>query len=79
MLDSIGYLIPASLKPAVKPGPIDGDSWCLLADNSAATAKLRQLAPRILEHLGRQYPQVKSIRVRTLGELQFNSSHTSTK
>lgn len=69
MLDSIRHLIPAPLMPAVKPGPIDGDTWCLLADNSAVSAKLRQLAPRILEHLAGQNASVKSIRVRTLGEL----------
>jgi hypothetical protein len=47
--------LPAALIPSIRPGPIEGSTWCLLVDNSAVAAKLRQLLPVLqakLNHLG---------------------------
>jgi hypothetical protein len=39
--------LPEALRAHVKPGPIDEESWSLLAANAAIAAKLRQLLPRL--------------------------------
>ncbi|MEJ2803390.1 hypothetical protein WAE61_15995 [Comamonadaceae bacterium PP-2] len=48
---TIEPLIPAMLRPAVRPGPLDGEAWCLLVDSTAVAAKLRQLLPAFEAHL----------------------------
>jgi hypothetical protein len=63
-LKVIESLIPAPLRPAVRPGPIDGASWCLLVDGSAAAAKLRQLLPLFQDRLNSRGWQVTSIRLK---------------
>jgi hypothetical protein len=63
-LKAIESLIPAPLRPAVRPGPIDGASWCLLVDGSAAAAKLRQLLPLFQDKLNSRGWQVTSIRLK---------------
>ncbi|MCY7308701.1 MAG: hypothetical protein LH632_21720 [Rhodoferax sp.] len=61
---AISPLLPAALRSAVVAGPIDGTSWCLLLDNSAAAAKLRQLLPDLLIRLRAQGWPVESIRLK---------------
>jgi Dna[CI] antecedent, DciA len=63
-LKAVESLIPPSLRSAVKPGPIDGRSWCLLVDNNAAAAKLRQVIPALLNRLGDRGSQITSIRLK---------------
>ena len=65
-LKSIESLIPPTLRSAVKAGPIEGDSWCLLVNGNAAAAKLRQLGPLILASLAAQGWKVTSIRLKIL-------------
>ena len=65
-LKAIETLIPAALRPAVKAGPIDGESWCLLVNGNAASAKVRQLVPLLHSSLLRQGWKVKSIRLKIL-------------
>ncbi len=43
----IAPLLPAALKLAVKPGPLDDTSWVLLAAHASAAAKLRQMLPQL--------------------------------
>jgi len=50
-LQSIQFLIPTKLRSAVFAGPVDGATWCLLVDGSAAMSKVRQLLPVIQAHL----------------------------
>jgi len=40
-------VLPSGLAAHVRPGPLDAESWTLLAANPAVAAKLRQLEPRI--------------------------------
>ena len=63
-LEAVQSLIPAPLRTAVKPGPIDGPAWCLLVDSNAAAAKLRQVVPALLNRLCDRGWQVTSIRLK---------------
>lgn len=66
MLKAIEPLLPETLRSAVKAGPIDGESWCLLVNGNAAAAKTRQLIPLIQTRLLRQGWKVNSIRLKIL-------------
>lgn len=66
--EAIRPLLPAALADHVRPGPIDETGgWCLLAPNTAAAAKLRQLLPlferALLERGGK--PSVIRVRVQS--------------
>lgn len=63
-LHAVQSLIPPALRSAVRPGPIDGPSWCLLVDSNAAAAKLRQVLPALLDRLRERGSQVTSIRLK---------------
>ena len=63
-LNALDGLIPTALRPAIQAGPIDGDAWCLLLDNNAVAAKVRQLLPALLAHLRAQGWEVNSIRLK---------------
>ena len=65
-LKAIEPLLPGNLRSAVKAGPIDGDSWCLLVNGNAAAAKLRQLLPTLQAGLQRQGWRVSNIRLKIL-------------
>ena len=63
-LKAIEMLIPASLRPAVQAGPIEGDSWCLLVKSNAAAAKIRQLRPALQAHLRSRGWEINAIRLK---------------
>ncbi len=63
-LKAIESLIPAPLRPAVKAGPIEGPVWCLILDNNAAAAKIRQLLPAFESHLRVKGWEINSIRLK---------------
>ena len=63
-LAAIQPLIPTLLRRAIRPGPIDGENWCLLVDNSAAASKLRQLLPALQAALNTRGWHVTAIRVK---------------
>lgn len=63
-LKAIEPLIPASLRAAVKAGPIEGSVWCLLLSNNAAAAKIRQILPALEAHLRVKGWDVSSIRLK---------------
>jgi hypothetical protein len=68
-LKAIESSIPAPLRASIRPGPIEGTTWCLLVDGNAAAAKLRQLLPLLVEKLNSRGWEVNSIRLK-LGSLQ---------
>ena len=63
-LRAVEFLIPEALRSAVQPGPIDGSTWCLLVDGNAASAKIRQLLPRLQSHLGGRGCEITAIRLK---------------
>ena len=63
-LKAIQPFIPAPLRASVRAGPIDGTTWCLLVDSSAAAAKLRQLLPVLQSKLNSSGWQVTAIRLK---------------
>ena len=63
-LKAVELLIPAALRSAIRPGPIDGPTWCLLVDSNAAAAKLRQVIPDLLNLLRDRGWQITSIRLK---------------
>ena len=66
---AIEALLPAPLRAAVRPGPIEGTTWCLLVDSNAAAAKVRQLLPLLQRSLISRGYEVTSIRLK-VGSLQ---------
>ena len=63
-LQAILPLIPKALQTCVKAGPIDGMVWCLLVENSASAAKLRQMLPSLESHLRSKGWAIESIRLK---------------
>jgi len=63
-LRAVESLIPGALRSAVKAGPIEGPTWCLLVDSNAAAAKIRQVLPALQSHLRSRGWQVNSIRLK---------------
>lgn len=63
-LQQIRPLIPAAMRPHVLAGPLADGDWCLLVRSTAASTKLRQLLPRLLDRLAELGAPVRSIRVK---------------
>ena len=63
-LKSIEALIPAPLRSAVRAGPIEDTVWCLILDNNAIAAKIRQLLPSLESHLRTKGWDVSAIRLK---------------
>ena len=63
-LQAIQPLIPAGLQSSIKAGPIDGPVWCLIVNNNASAAKIRQLLPAMEALLRNQGWEVNSIRLK---------------
>jgi len=63
-LKSIESLLPGALRRCVRPGPIDGPIWCLLLENNAAAAKIKQLLPALQAHLRSKGWEVNAIRLK---------------
>jgi Dna[CI] antecedent, DciA len=57
-------LIPAGMRPSIQAGPLEDGTWCLLVSNSAAAAKLRQLAPALAAHLRTHGQDVNELRIK---------------
>lgn len=63
-LKAIEALIPVALRQSVKAGPIEGPVWCLILNNNAAAAKIRQILPALESHLRAKGWEVNSIRLK---------------
>ena len=63
-LKSIEALLPSSLRTGVRAGPIEDTVWCLILDNNAVAAKIRQLLPALESHLRTKGWDVSAIRLK---------------
>lgn len=63
-LDTVKLLIPHNLRQHVKAGPIENTEWCLLVASAAASTKLRQLLPSMLQVLKENGLQISAIRIK---------------
>ena len=63
-LKAIETSIPDPLRASIRPGPVEGTTWCLLVDSNAAAAKLRQLLPLLQQKLNRLGWEVTAIRLK---------------
>jgi hypothetical protein len=63
-LQAVRALMPEALWSTIQAGPIDGTSWCILVNNNAVSAKLRQLSPALLAHLRSKGWDVTAIRLK---------------
>lgn len=63
-LQSVEALIPVALRSCVRAGPIEGTVWCLILDNNAIAAKIRQLVPALEAHLRTKGWEVSAIRLK---------------
>ena len=63
-LKAIQPLIPVALQTSIKAGPIDGPVWCVIVDNNAAAAKVRQLLPSFESLLRVKGWEINSIRLK---------------
>jgi len=63
-LEVVRTCLTPAMAAHVQAGPLDDEGWTLLAANSAVSAKLRQLQPRLIEALAEKGLKVSAIRVR---------------
>jgi Dna[CI] antecedent, DciA len=63
-LQAITPLLPPALRSALKAGPIEGSSWCLLVSSNAVAAKLRQQIPALVAHLRSKGWEIATIRLK---------------
>ncbi|MGB3067830.1 MAG: DciA family protein [Ottowia sp.] len=59
-------LIPKPLQGLVQAGGLEEGCWCLLVPNNAAAAKLRQMAPSLLEVLQARGHAVQKLRIKIM-------------
>lgn len=63
-LHAVLPLLPPALRTAIKAGPIEGDTWCLLVSSNAVAAKLRQMLPDLQACLRSKGWEVNAIRLK---------------
>ena len=66
MYQSVQTLLPSPLRAHIRPGPIEGQDWCLMVGSSAVAAKLRQMLPLILQRLQSQGWNIATVRVKLM-------------
>jgi hypothetical protein len=74
-LATVASILPPALRGGILAGPIEGKEWCLIAQNSAVAAKLRQLSPALCAHLRTRGCEINAIRIKV--QIGHNSrNHT---
>jgi hypothetical protein len=53
-----------TLGASMRPGPVEGKEWTLLASSGSAAAKARQLLPRITQSVAAMGMGVDTVRIR---------------
>jgi hypothetical protein len=65
-MDAVIPALPFNLRKHVSAGPIEGDTWCILAHSNAVAAKLRQLNTDLEGVLNQKAASAKYIRIRVV-------------
>lgn len=65
-LQTLQGLLGPALSGAVRAGPLDDLQWVLLADSSAAAAKLRQMLPTLAQALSDAGHAPRELKVKVL-------------
>jgi hypothetical protein len=65
-LATVQACLPALLRSAVRPGPLDDESWTLLVGNASTAAKLRQLVPALESSLNDAGWPARALRVKIM-------------
>lgn len=66
MFKSVETLLPPALRTHIRPGPVEGQDWCLMVGSSAVAAKLRQMLPLLQQRLRHQGWDIASVRVKIM-------------
>lgn len=67
-LHCVTPLLPAALRKNIKAGPVDDGVWCLVVDNNAVAAKVRQLLPVLMAQLRSKGWDISEIRLKVSRE-----------
>lgn len=67
LLQRVQVHLPPMLRPQVTAGPLEAQTWCLLAANPSVAAKVRQLAPVLLAAARAAGADVQTLQVRVMG------------
>lgn len=69
--------LPVTMRSHVSSGPIEQNTWCILAHNNAVASKLRQLKPD-LEAIVKRQPEtsVEYIRIRVVSWPMSTTHHS---
>jgi hypothetical protein len=67
-MNAVTPCLPFALRKQVSPGPIEGETWCILAHHNAVASKLKQLKPDLELALAAREKEtgVKYIRIRVV-------------
>jgi hypothetical protein len=63
-LSDVEHLIPRGLRPTVKAGPLDSESWCVVVSNPTVATKLRHLLPDIEQCLRHKHRSPITVRIK---------------
>ena len=66
---SLSHLVPGPMRSLVLAGPLDEKTWCLIAANSAAAAKLRHIQPTLLAACQQRGLNLETVRIKVAGKL----------
>ncbi len=67
LLRRVAAHLPPLLRDQVEAGPLDDETWCLLAASPSVAAKVRQLAPVLLAAARSAGVPVQHLQVRVQG------------
>ncbi len=67
-LADVAAALPPALRDQIRSGPLDDQSWTLIAANAAAAAKLRNLLPALDERLRSQGWPSRTLRVKAAAQ-----------
>lgn len=65
-MTSVRNLLPPSMSANVEPGPVNENTWCVFAKNSATASKLKHLLPELETRIKSDWGEDITVRVKVL-------------